>query len=323
MKMLLCSDLRLGAFCTENLGTELSRKWQKARTDKYLELMDKAVQNNAGYIAFFGSLFGWERVTESIIDSLFQGVKENQHIQFLTFLNEAEYHRMAYRNDIPGNLHMIRLQTADSFTDDIIALRVDKGAVELQLSDNDSIRISMDENGHFLLSAFGEEQIIPSFEPVGFEDDLDNKTGFSIIEWTECSLSGYTLTENQMYSFQSADMKILPEDTQKDILRKINTVISKIHPDTFLRITLVGRSAFGLMINSDVLKNRLQNRIFFVEVYDNTVMDIDEETIENDISLRSEFVRLALQDDSLSESERNKIISCGWNALSGGEVSAE
>ena len=58
-------------------------------------------------------------------------------------------------------------------------------------------------------------------------------------------------------------------------------------------------------------------------MYDNTVMDIDEETIENDISLRSEFVRLALQDDSLSESERNKIISCGWNALSGGEVSAE
>ena len=43
--------------------------------------------------------------------------------------------------------------------------------------------------------------------------------------------------------------------------------------------------------------------------------DIDEEAFENDISLRSEFVRLALQDDSLSESERNRLISCGWNAL--------
>ena len=44
---------------------------------------------------------------------------------------------------------------------------------------------------------------------------------------------------------------------------------------------------------------------------------------ENDISLRSEFVRLALQDDSLSESERNRLISCGWNALIGKGVSAE
>ena len=59
------------------------------------------------------------------------------------------------------------------------------------------------------------------------------------------------------------------------------------------------------------------------EAADVTGMDIDEETFENDISLRSEFVRLALQDDSLSESERNRLISCGWNVLNGKEVSAE
>ena len=75
--------------------------------------------------------------------------------------------------------------------------------------------------------------------------------------------------------------------------------------------------------NGNALEEQLQNRIFFVEVYDNTIMDIDEEAFENDISLRSEFVRLALQDDSLSEAERNRLISCGWNALNGKEVSAE
>ena len=100
-------------------------------------------------------------------------------------------------------------------------------------------------------------------------------------------------------------------------------MIRSIDRDTFLRITLTGRSAFGLTMNSDALKSQLQNRVFYVEVYDNTVMDIDEESFETDISLRSEFVRLALQDGSLSESERNRLISLGWNALSGREVSAE
>ena len=76
-------------------------------------------------------------------------------------------------------------------------------------------------------------------------------------------------------------------------------------------------------MNSNALKSQLQNRVFYVEVYDNTVMDIDEEAFETDISLRSEFVRLALQDGSLSESERNRLISLGWNVLSGREVSAE
>ena len=93
--------------------------------------------------------------------------------------------------------------------------------------------------------------------------------------------------------------------------------------DTFLRVTISGRSAFGLTLDSSALKTQLQGRVFFAEVYDNSIMDIDEEAFENDISLRSEFVRLALQDDSLSESERSRLISCGWNALNGREMSAE
>jgi hypothetical protein len=68
------------------------------------------------------------------------------------------------------------------------------------------------------------------------------------------------------------------------------------------------------------LKAQLQSKVFYAEVYVNTIMDIDEEAFENDISLRSEFVRLALQDDSLSESERNRLICCGWNVLNGKEV---
>jgi hypothetical protein len=49
-------------------------------------------------------------------------------------------------------------------------------------------------------------------------------------------------------------------------------------------------------------------------------MDIDTEAFETDISLRSEFVRLAMQEESLSELERNRLISCGWGALGGKEA---
>ena len=59
------------------------------------------------------------------------------------------------------------------------------------------------------------------------------------------------------------------------------------------------------------------SRLFFVEVFDSTVMEVDAEAFDTDISLRSEFVRLAMQDESLSEIERNRLISCGWTALGG------
>ena len=80
---------------------------------------------------------------------------------------------------------------------------------------------------------------------------------------------------------------------------------------------------FGMIINASALKEQLQKQIFFADIFDNTVMDINEESFENDISLSSEFVRLAMQDEGLSETERNRIISFGWNALNGKEVSAE
>ena len=323
MKLLLCADVRLGVVCTENLDVKLSHKWQAARTEKLVDLIDQAARNNAGYVALYGRMFGQERVSESVIDSLFAAVKEDKNIQVLAFLIVDEYNRISYRNDIPENLHLICTQTADSYTDDYIALRMDKGVTELQLSDNDPVYIRKTADGSYMISGMDAEQAIPSFEPIGFEDAQELKCGYGILEWEEETLGRYSVIGNQKYAFKAIELKLLPGDGEKEILRKINAAVKGIDIDTFLRITLVGRSAFGLTLNSDALENQLQGRIFFVEVYDNTIMDIDEEAFENDISLRSEFVRLALQDDSLSESERNRLISCGWNALNGKEVSAE
>ena len=323
MKLFLCADVRLGAVCTENLGVKLSHKWQAARTEKLKELMDKATQNHAAYVALFGQMFGQKRVSESVIDSLFAAANEDEHIQMLVFLMTEEYNRIAYRNDIPENLHLICLQTEDAYSDGNISLRINQGAAELQLADIGRVRIQKNDENRYVLHGIGEEHVIPSFEPVGFEDAQNVKCGYGIVEWTNEKIGEYTAVENQKYAFKSIELKILPQDDQKDIVRKINTATAKINIDTFLRMTIVGRSAFGITLNSDAMKNQLQNRIFFVEVYDNTIMDIDEEAFENDISLRSEFVRLALQDDTLSESERNRLISCGWNALNGKEVSAE
>lgn len=323
MKILLCSDVRLGAVCTENLDVKLSHKWQAARTEKLADLIDQAAQNNAAYVALFGNMFGQDRVSESVIDALFRAVKEDGNIQVLAFLIADEFNRIAYRNDVPENLHLICTQTADSYTDDNIALRIDKGAVELQLADNDPIFIKKELESGFVVSGLKENQSIPSFEPVGFEDAEGLVCGYGILEWADEELGQYVITKNQKYAYKAIELKILPGDGQKEILRKINAAVKDVDIDTFLRIAIVGRSAFGLTLNGDALEAQLQNRIFFVEVYDNTIMDIDEEAFENDISLRSEFVRLALQDDSLSEAERNRLISCGWNALNGKEVSAE
>ncbi|MBP3646449.1 MAG: hypothetical protein J6K55_08485 [Clostridia bacterium] len=323
IKMLVCADLRLGAVSAERLDMKQSHTWQATRNEKYADLIDKASQNNVAYVALWGQIFGQARVSESVIDALFQTIREEPSIVVIAFLDADEYKRISYRSDIPENLHLVNMQAQDSYLDERIALRVKGNAVELQLGDNDTIIASRDNTEHYVLNGIPGNNVIPSFEPIGFEDAQDVECGYGIVEWTEDKLGQFRVTHDSRYTYKAVEMKILPEDDEKEILGKINNLIRSIERDTFLRITLTGRSAFGLTISSDALKKQMQNRVFYVEVYDNTVMDIDEESFETDISLRSEFVRLALQDGSLSESERNRLISLGWNALSGREVSAE
>lgn len=323
IKMLLCADLRLGAVSAEQLDRKQSHTWQAARNEKYANLIDKASQSNAAYIALWGQCFGQARVTESVIDTFFQAIRNEASIVVLAFVNAGEYKRISYRSDIPENLHLINVQAQDSYLDDRIALRVKNNAVELQLGDNDAMIVSRDTAGHYVLNGMPGNNVIPSFEPTGFEDAQDAQYGYEMMEWTEDKLGQFRVMCDSKYAFKAVELKLLPEDDEKEILRKINHLIRSVERDTFLRVTLTGRSAFGLTISSDALKGQMQSRIFFAKVYDNTVMDIDEESFETDISLRSEFVRLALQDGSLSESERSRLISLGWNALSGKEVSAE
>ena len=120
----------------------------------------------------------------------------------LAFLIADEFNRIAYRNDVPENLHLICTQTADSYTDDNIALRIDKGVVELQLADNDPIFIKKEPESGFVVSGLKENQSIPSFEPVEFEDAEGLVCGYGILEWADEELGQYVITKNQKYAYR-------------------------------------------------------------------------------------------------------------------------
>ncbi len=323
MKILFCTDILLGATCTENLDVKLAHKWQNLRTEKLSEMAENAIPENAQYIAIFGQMFGQERVTEAIIDGLFAVCNDQNHIQFLTFLTQPEYSRISYRNDIPENLHLLCVDIADMYTDDDLAVQIRDRKINIQLGDNDSIVIAKNAEKVYTISGLGDgEKELLHFEPTGY-DDAESKYGYSVLEWADDTIGEYKEVEDSKFSYQTIDIKLSPEDNHKELVKKLIQAVSKFPYETFLRINMMGRTAFGFMVAKDEIASQLQSRVFYVEVYDNTMMDIDEESFENDISLRSEFVRLALQDDSLSEAERNRILSCGWNVLNGKEVSVE
>jgi len=82
----------------------------------------------------------------------------------------------------------------------------------------------------------------------------------------------------------------------------------------------VGKVSFASILDKEKIKNTLQNKLFYVEISDNTTMTIDEKLYTSDISLKSEFIRTAVNDSSLDDITRNKILCYGCNALAGKEI---
>jgi len=69
----------------------------------------------------------------------------------------------------------------------------------------------------------------------------------------------------------------------------------------------------------DYIKHALEANYYFLKVYDKTELKVDPETYRYDSSLKGEFVRTVLNDDSLSEEEKGEIVRLGLNVLMGGK----
>ena len=321
MKMLMTDHLRIGGTCAEQLSVEQSHTWHRERVRRFTELLELASVQGVGYIALTGELLGNAHIPESLIDSLFLSIQEYTQIQILFFLSDPEYKRFSYRKAIPVNLHLLQTESNDTYLDDNIALRTSPGGVEMQLADHPSVWLHLRQLGDSVLVTENASVPLPCFEPTGFEDAAQKTFGLISLEWTEASIPTSTILPVQRYYYREMKLELSPADTQGEILQKLKSSAAKLDRTTFLRLTVCGKTSFGITLNAPAMKQELEKRAFFAQVFDNTEMDIDVQDFDTDISLASEFIRLSLNDETVSDTERNRLISKGWNALGGKVVS--
>lgn len=96
--------------------------------------------------------------------------------------------------------------------------------------------------------------------------------------------------------------------------RVITDVISDVSPRNYLNVVFCGTLCDGIHIDM-VARQILDDRFFALRIKDETQHKLDLQTLAQEISLRGEFVKLAMgvQDESL----RDEILKLGLAALSG------
>lgn len=90
--------------------------------------------------------------------------------------------------------------------------------------------------------------------------------------------------------------------------------------DDLVRVELVGERQFDEENLAEDVSGYLEDKYFFVSVKDYSVRKYEASDYEGDLTLRGEFVRRVLSDDSLPSESKQKIIAYGLKALSGREI---
>ncbi len=83
---------------------------------------------------------------------------------------------------------------------------------------------------------------------------------------------------------------------------------------TLFEVTLEGELPEDFRLDTRALEESLSDSFLHIEIKNTTHLGVNIDLLKQERTLRGEFVRLVLQDDSLTEEEKQEILECGIHA---------
>ena len=112
------------------------------------------------------------------------------------------------------------------------------------------------------------------------------------------------------------EVDITGADCTSDIDERAAEVLRSVPAEDLVRLTLVGGYSPDLLKDTDGLSRKF-------EVKDSSRPHINPEDYKYDKTLKGEFIRAVMADESLDDGMKARVISCGINALMGEELFGE
>ena len=349
MKILHTSDLHLNSKMNSKLGREKAAERKRELVLNFKRMTE--IAKNSGCRAFIiaGDLFDTEKISISVKKNVIDIISSAPEIAF--FYLPGNHEKDAITEDtLPKNLHVFESEwtyfTLDGITfagrretsfgmfeklkkpegsEKLIAVLhgelCDKsdasgkiGLRELKNTEIDYLAL-----GHY--HSYSKEEFdrdrfaVYSGTPLGRGFDEVGDTGYVIIN-----------TENNVnFSFQKTVGRRLLErkidvtglNSTHELCDKILHACHDIPSTDLLRATLIGGRSPDVKFDISYAEKRLAESFYYFEIKDSSRLSISAEDYANDKSLKGEFIRRVLADPTLTEKERDEVISCGLAALRG------
>lgn len=352
MKILHTSDLHLNSKMNSKLGREKAAERKRELLLNFKRMTDSARSLGCRAFIIAGDLFDTEKISVSVKKSVIDIISSSPDIAF--FYLPGNHEKDAITEELlPKNLYVFELEWTYFLLDGVCfagkretekymfeKLRKPEGAKKLiavlhgELTDKSDAfgKIGLKELkntdidylalGHY--HSFSSEEFdkgrfaVYSGTPLGRGFDELGDTGYVIID----------TDDNANFSFQKSNGRRLLEQeiditdvfSTHELCDKILHACHSFSQNDLVRATLVGGRAPETKLDLSYAEKRLAERFYYFEIKDSSHLAVSAEDYATDKSLKGEFIRLVLSDESLSEKEKDDIISMGISALMGENI---
>lgn len=110
-------------------------------------------------------------------------------------------------------------------------------------------------------------------------------------------------------------------DDTYSCLNTVKSALNNTEADTkdLVKVVLTGEISAETEFDTEYIRHELSSNYFFIKVNDKTRIKADINKYMKDVSLKGEFIRMVLKDESLDEDTKSEIIKTGLAALKGEE----
>lgn len=357
MRFIHCADIHLDSKMETNLSSPKAKERKKEILNTFERMVAYATENDVKAIIIAGDMFDTARITNITKTRVLNAISKNPNIDFLYLSgNHDESSFISLIEDVPKNLKIFGNKWTTFEYGNIkitgVCLNENNSATiydTLNLGSNDINIVVMHgqiskhnskEKGEIInLTKLKNKNI--DYLALGhihsyIQDKLDKRGVYcysGCLEgrgFDECGDKGFVLLETDndkvLTKFIPFAKRQLVElivditgyDNWFDIESEVLEQSKKLSFDNLLKVTLKGKYKIKLDKHLGMLEQKLE-KFYFVKIKDESILEVTLKDVENDISLRGEFIRKVLS-STLKDEEKEQTILVGLKSLFGEDL---
>lgn len=355
MKFIHCADLHLDAKMSANLDKEKAKERKAEILHTFERMVEYAADNDISGILIAGDMFDTKNITAITKNTVLYQINSHPDITFYYLNgNHDNDNFLASLDAIPDNLKMFGSAWTSYDLGKVVISGIDLAAENTDFAhaslvlDSDKFNIVMmhGQEGELInlraLKNKGIDYLALGHIHAYKKEQLDARTTYcypGCLEgrgFDECGEHGFVVLDvnedNGTYSHEfvsfakrklyTVSVDVTDCQTTSEIIAKVGVALKEAGCDetALLKIILTGTLDVECEKDVDHILTRFKAQYYFVKIYDETALKIDVEDYMLDESLKGEYVRMIMQDATLSEEDKAIIIRYGLQVIAGEEV---